>query len=249
MLSILIDFERICSKYNLIYWLDFGTLLGSVRHQGFIPWDDDLDVSMPREDYEKFLVIAQKELNPQYFLQNKNTDKHIYIYYSKIRSNQSTFIEKHEVGKKIIYHQGIYIDIFPVNYIRKDLFTKSSYIFFKKCAKIFSNRYVSLNIPSKMFINILNFYHHRSHPIIVRGGEKMSNELHIINSDILPLSTKKFEGFNFKVPHNYENYLSALYGKNYMTLPPKKQRMVHSYSIYISNTHPQKEEIYVSKNT
>ena len=67
MLDILIAVDKICRKHNIPYWLDYGTLLGAVRHGGFIPWDDDLDISMMKEDYDRFLTIASKELPEQFF--------------------------------------------------------------------------------------------------------------------------------------------------------------------------------------
>ena len=100
MLNILKEIDKICKKHNLIYFLDGGTLLGAVRHKGFIPWDDDVDIGMPREDYRKFLKIAQKELPDYLFLQTFETDKYYDIYQvpSKVRDNR-TLIFEHNVPK------------------------------------------------------------------------------------------------------------------------------------------------------
>lgn len=75
MLKILVEIHRICVENDITYWLEAGTLLGAIRHKGFIPWDDDCDVSMPRKDYERFLQIAQEKLPETMFLQTKETDK------------------------------------------------------------------------------------------------------------------------------------------------------------------------------
>jgi len=117
MLEIFLEFHRICEKYSLRYWMDTGTLLGAVRHKGFIPWDDDLDVCMPIEDYYTFLEIAPKELPKDMFLQTRESDKHYKRYFAKIRSRRGVIIERFEYrkmkkGKPIKYNMGIYIDIF-----------------------------------------------------------------------------------------------------------------------------------------
>ena len=76
MVEILEDVHNLCEKHGLKYFLDGGTLIGAVRHKGFIPWDDDIDIGMPREDYEKFIEIAKKELPDNLFLQTFETDKY-----------------------------------------------------------------------------------------------------------------------------------------------------------------------------
>ena len=86
-LDILLEVDRICKKHEIEYFLDFGTLLGAVRHSGFIPWDDDIDIGMTRDNYEKFLKIASSELKKDYFLQNVYTERETPFLYSKIRKN------------------------------------------------------------------------------------------------------------------------------------------------------------------
>ena len=92
MLEILQEIHKICVENNLTYWLEAGTLLGAVRHKGFIPWDDDSDVSMPRADYEKFLKIAQKKLPKDMFLQTQDTDKEYPLPWAKIRKNGTLLV-------------------------------------------------------------------------------------------------------------------------------------------------------------
>ncbi|NQZ59778.1 MAG: LicD family protein, partial [Lentisphaeraceae bacterium] len=114
MLDMLIEFDAICKKHKLQYWLDSGTLLGAVRHQGFIPWDDDIDLSMPIEDYQRFLELAPGELSSEIFLQNTQTDKDFKFDYTKLRSNKASIVEFHEKDRQINYHQGVFVDIFPM---------------------------------------------------------------------------------------------------------------------------------------
>jgi len=126
MLDMLVEFDKICQKYNLKYWLDSGTLLGAVRHQGFIPWDDDIDLSMPIEDYNKFIEIAENELSSDIFFQTTQTDNKFPFDYIKLRSNRAKIVEFHEKDRDIEYHQGVFVDIFPM----LTIFTKSSMIIY-----------------------------------------------------------------------------------------------------------------------
>jgi len=128
MLEMLVEFDKICQKYELKYWLDSGTLLGAVRHDGFIPWDDDIDISMPVEDYRAFARIAKDELPKGMFLQNKLTDPTFPFDYLKIRSDKATIIEFHEEGKEVDYHQGVFVDIFPMFAINE---TKINHLFYQ----------------------------------------------------------------------------------------------------------------------
>lgn len=112
-LEILKEIDRICTKYNIQYWLEGGSMLGAVRHHGFIPWDDDLDIAMFREDYERFLKIAQKELKPEYFLQTHEIEREYPLFFAKVRKN-NTYIEE-ECFLSLNFHKGIFVDIFPVD--------------------------------------------------------------------------------------------------------------------------------------
>ena len=111
-LQILEVFDEICQKYNLTYYAYYGTLLGAVRHRGFIPWDDDIDVVMFRNDYEKFQEIAPLEFKEPYFYQSTYTDRVMWPL-SKIRDSRTTAVEPHFRSMGSTFHQGIFIDIFP----------------------------------------------------------------------------------------------------------------------------------------
>lgn len=110
-IQLLQKLDEVCKKYNLTYFVEYGTLLGTIRHQGFIPWDDDIDVIMFRKDYEKFQEIAPQEFSDPYFFQNSYTDLLLNTFFSKIRNSQTTAIEFPDADPK--FNQGIFIDIFP----------------------------------------------------------------------------------------------------------------------------------------
>ncbi len=114
-LDILKNFATICDKYQLRYSLSNGTLLGCIRHGGFIPWDDDVDIYMPREDYNKFLSVAQDELEKNFFLQTKDTDKNFPLGFAKIRDLNTNLVEA-GLSSFDIKH-GVWIDIFPFDNI------------------------------------------------------------------------------------------------------------------------------------
>lgn len=112
-LQLLEKFDEVCAKYQLRYFAYYGTLLGAVRHQGFIPWDDDIDIAMFREDYERFKLIAPGEFNEPYFFQNAYTDRVIWPL-TKIRDSRTTAIEANFQSLRDFNH-GIFIDIFPLD--------------------------------------------------------------------------------------------------------------------------------------
>ena len=111
-LELLDYFDKLCRKHNLQYFVDYGTLLGAVRHQGFIPWDDDIDIVMFRGEYEKLKVIAQEEVCEPYFFQNGYTDSMLWAL-SKLRDSRTTAIEFPDYP--VSFHQGIFMDIFPLD--------------------------------------------------------------------------------------------------------------------------------------
>lgn len=108
-------FRNICQRHGLTYYAESGTLIGAVRHKGFIPWDDDIDITMMRKDYEKFLVYAKQELPKEYFLQIPETEEDYFYGHAKIRKNGTTAIRTIQYPEKYTHHQGVFIDIFPID--------------------------------------------------------------------------------------------------------------------------------------
>ena len=113
LLDILVKFDSVCKKYNLRYYLIYGSLLGAVRHNGFIPWDDDLDVAMPRSDYEKFITLSNEFQHP-FFLQTPYTDPEYFYTPARIRNSETTGVVK--MFENAGFNQGIWFSIFPLDY-------------------------------------------------------------------------------------------------------------------------------------
>lgn len=146
-LDLLNQVMQICEKYNIKYFLDSGSTIGVVRHKGFIPWDDDIDIVMLREDYDRFSDIAQKELQFPYFLQIQETDRLCMHGHIQVRNCLTTAILDSERALKIEYNQGVFIDIFPLDNI---------------CDNIEEGRKHAtdiLNLKGNAYKNILAAYH------------------------------------------------------------------------------------------
>ena len=116
-IEILDEIVRICKKNNIKYFLNYGTLIGAIRHQGYIPWDDDIDIGMTRVDYDKFTIMASKELSDRFELCNyKNEVNHLQNF-MKIRLKNTMMVEAYNEDK--IKDQGIWVDIFPYDNLKK----------------------------------------------------------------------------------------------------------------------------------
>ena len=119
LLDILEIVIGICDKHGIRYSMDGGSLLGAMRHKGFIPWDDDIDIAMPRSDYEKLQQILPKELPPHLFMQTSATDHEYDITHVKIRDSRTTALEMNHVAIGRKYNMGIFLDIFPIDGVPK----------------------------------------------------------------------------------------------------------------------------------
>ena len=114
-LDLLSEFQRICKKHGLVYYADGGTMLGAVRHNGFIPWDDDIDLMMMRDQYEELIAIAPHEFKYPYFFQTEYTDPSSLRGHAQLRNSQTTGILRSETKGIHSFNQGIFIDIFPLD--------------------------------------------------------------------------------------------------------------------------------------
>jgi len=242
------EIVRLCDKHNLTYFLVGGTCLGAIRHKGFIPWDDDIDIGMPREDYEKFIDIAIKEINDKYFIQCSKTDPLHYLPYLKIRKNNTTFVNLNE-NIQTESHLGFFIDIFPMDYtnninslslrinvtlsknLTETMLYKKKYKKFKELRHpIISALGLPFNISQlQKIINKLMQKHNKKEHIY--GG--FYSGIYFYKKDMLPIenifptSTVIFEEKKYKTFQNPEYYLENLYG-DYMTLPKEEDRRTHN---------------------
>jgi lipopolysaccharide cholinephosphotransferase len=241
MLDMLVEFDKICQKYNLKYWLDSGTLLGAIRHQGFIPWDDDIDISMPIEDYNKFISIAQDELSTDIFLQSTQTDNKFPFDYIKLRSNRAKIVEFHEKDRDIEYHQGVFIDIFPMLTIPNGSFYKEFYDNIFKLIR--STSAIGLHTPNGIdkpnirhkLEEALKLMHLENGEKVIYGGEMPDISAWFDYNKVFPLQKIEFEGLEFYAPNNPYHYLENLYTFNYMELPPLNKRATHAYEVIVHN--------------
>lgn len=241
MLNILKEVDRICKNNNINYWLSDGTCLGAVRHKGFIPWDDDIDIAMMPEDYEKFLKIAPKELcSENYFLHTKNTDPNMALNSAKVRDRKSLFIDECEIENEK-YHQGIYIDIFPMAYLKNiNIFTQKLFSIITKVKDL--NPYAGNKRKQKLILKYLGvilickkistifFAKEKTQEI---GYRYLYSQIQRLEN-IFPLSEIEFEGYKFPCPNNVDLYLKELYGDTYMNLPPEKDRVWHAKEIRLN---------------
>lgn len=234
MLDILKAVDKICRAHNIPYWLSSGTLLGAVRHGGFIPWDDDLDIEMLREDYLRLLPLLREELPEQFMLHDKSTDKDYPHLYAKVRDRHSCIKEDYVFEMK---HQGCFIDIFPLERSTYPLHRVAYKLYVNLChPKVYKYRWL-YNFNYKLLTRIVfplfrkctsMFFPNNSY----RHTLGMKFKAQRFSEDLFPLSGIDFEGCSFRAPHNVHNYLTRMFG-DYMALP--QDVAVHGTIQWIDN--------------
>ena len=254
-LEVLAVIEQICNKYGLQYFADWGTLLGAVRHEGFIPWDDDIDISMLREDYDKFAAVAGKELPNEYLLFSLDSCVEWKQVFIRVVNANTISYDKERLKKFHGCPYSVGIDIFPLDELPEDpqlenyhteLFStvySSARLYEKKPSEVeeilpdledlcnikFDR---SKNIQNQLFTladSIGKEYHNSESPIITLIGEHALNRLLLRKEWFENPVYLPFEHFELPAPSNYDAVLTAEYG-DYMT--PVRNTACHDYPFY-----------------
>ena len=231
MLDMVTELDRICKKYDIPYFLYGGTLLGAIRHNGFIPWDDDLDLGLMRKDYLRLMKVLPDELPSHIVLQNNDTDKNYFYCFSKLRDNRS-FLDEGAYDRAF-KERGIFIDIFPFEKVhlwaQRLRLQSFAYTLYRNGN---GSESALRKIRALTWIN-----RHISFPILrafskLTGGNTLTYSygipFHVVyeEKDIFPLTTHIFEGVELSVPGNSDHMLKSQFG-DYMRLPSDLDHVEH----------------------
>lgn len=268
-LNILKDFIKVCEKNNLRYYLVSGSCLGAVRHKGFIPWDDDIDVGMPREDYNK-LVTLQSDFQERYFIQTYKTDKKYLYNFAKIRDCETTYIENNFMTTQI--NHGVWLDVFPLDgfsYEYEDSEKLEKVVrrtwrrtilgypwnLRRKFSKRTFFKDLGLNIVALLtfWTNVGQYRNKSVEKMLTKipydKAKTVGNHYGIYyKKEAMPIEwfgegTKAtFEGVEVIIPKEYDKYLTKLY-KDYMTPPPPEKRIGHHFDKGLTLTQGYKDYI------
>lgn len=248
--EIMEEITRICRLKKLTYFLIGGTLLGAVRHKGFIPWDDDLDIAMPREDFEIFINECRENLKPKFELDYINTNNKYWLPFAKVRNRNTIYQEN--IQKKNNQKMGMWVDIFPLDYTNdcegKSLQKREKHI--KKLKGILYLKNLREITPEDNFIKrvgisvlqiIPNRFLHYLINKLMKGKGNNKNKYFVnfgsqygikkqthLKDKYFPAIDVEFEGKMYKAPRDYDYVLTKIYGKNYMELPPIEKRVTHN---------------------
>lgn len=259
-LEILQVIDDFCKKHNIRYSLYAGTLLGAVRHQGFIPWDDDLDICMERADYDRFVRLWEEEKPVGYVLMNKETAPGFDQSFTKIRKEHTTFLQKNwEIGQ---FHTGIFVDVFPVDRIPDGRIKRLWYRFVCLCYLIFTREFIPpkgswlqkltanallfcirgesrSRLRKKLLRRLTKYNQDKSLSMIMT--ETKAAVSRILPSDLMDVFiTMPFEGRECMCTAQWEAFLEIKYG-DYMTLPPESGREWTHHPILLDFEHDYEE--------
>ena len=249
-LEMMIEVKRICELYKIDYYLIGGTLLGAVRHGGFIPWDDDADMAIKREDYDLFINACRKEIDSKFRIDVCQNDKNNFACFIKIKYKNILFLE--ESNEKLDVNHELFIDVFPLDNIPDDINERKKHgRIIKKLKFILYGKYgvpsknVVLGVIKQTFSKLYPVSKEQLKKIYIKESTKYNN-LHcekrrvfcstydyekevMPNKDLNNPVDIVFEGIKFTTFTNYKDYLENLYG-NYMELPPEDKRYGYKHA-------------------
>ncbi len=249
-LEILTDIGDLLDKNGIKYYLIGGSALGAVRHKGFIPWDDDVDIAIFKEDEKRFLEVCEKELDRKYYLQTRKKDKEYIRSFYKIRKNNTACVEEANKGLLKMHH-GIFIDIFVLYGVPANKLMRHIMKSMVRLDDIMAYNFVPKNSGIKGLIKrILYPFRHlirdAAHAVIeiinvlcrLKDSKYISNIYGSIpfEKSIMPREYfgepkyVEFEGRKMPVPSKTHEYLEKIFG-DYMKLPPEEERISHIFSI------------------
>lgn len=253
LLAYLLEVDRICRKHDIKYFLAGGTLLGAIRHHGFIPWDDDADVMMLRPDYEKFLTVVQKELPPNMRVQTPRTEKGNHNVFTKIRIDNTLFATKF-TGQFPSMHNGIFLDVVCHDQTANSRWGQKMHLVATLATRsMVFNKWGNTPIDTegfpKLFVGIGNlakacmpmrflewlqevtitFFRSKRHAKYLYDGMGRNLRRGSFPKEWLDeVVYVDFEGCRLPVPKEYDKYLTYLYGDYMQMIPVSERRMSHS---------------------
>lgn len=256
-IEMLNDLDDICSTYGIQYFAIFGTALGAIRHNGFIPWDDDIDVAMLREDYDKFMEVMTKIPNEKYKILTPEVDKNYACCVTKFQKKGTKFVSF--LSDKLKCDQCIFIDIFPFDYVAptEKLLKRQQFktLFFDRLIYLCGSAHPIipysgikhdvyacicwlahyglkiLHVSPKWlygkFVDECKKYNDFKSEEITSFGESISLNYRMKASSIYPIERHSFENTTIPIIHCNETHLKKTYG-DYMMLPPEDKRVNHA---------------------
>ncbi len=251
--------DEVCKKHNLRYSLAYGTLIGAVRHKGFIPWDDDIDIIMPREDYDQLIAIWSQTAPENFILQNYHTDPDFTQNFTKIRKDHTTFLQSEsEINKK--YHKGVFVDIFPGDRVAPTKLGRKMQYYACAINLLYSRGFKSgaggvLGLVESILLvfpkRIQYLLRDKTENYCKRWNCKVETEyifpstikeskLYYPADTFINLKKKIFEDKEYFCVNDEDRILTIQYG-DYMKLPPESEREWKHHPIIIDFEHNYEE--------
>lgn len=243
LLDMLLYFDKVCKENGINYRLDSGMVLGAIRHGGFIPWDDDVDVAIDNySDYKRLCNYLKKHPHPQYVLQDDTTDNRHIKHWSTLRDLKSEYIHLEagdDILDRMLQYRGLQIDIFPFEKgIIKSIYLEYAKLNNKEKWALLEQRYFKMRlihfirkyICNPILRNVSRIF---GNDMFIMYAYGMPFKYRIIPKDVIfPYSHVTFEGIELPAPAQPERYCEIMYG-NYMDLPPVEERGSHNVTYRI----------------